>query len=60
MLSEHALDRRWARFLAQDVQEFVSSPGEHVADTFYFVGDELVMQNKAVFSYENDGEPAFH
>jgi len=43
-----------------DVQEFVSSPGEHVADTFYFVGDELVMQNKAVFSYENDGEPAFH
>jgi len=37
-----------------EVAEFVASPGEHHADTFYFVGGELVMQHKAIFSYIND------
>lgn len=38
--------------LASDLKkEMVESPWETVSDTFYFVGDELIMHNKALYSY---------
>ena len=33
------------------VEEMISAPYETVSDSFYFVGDELVMHNKAQYRY---------
>lgn len=38
----------------QEIEDFVASPYEHHSDTFYFVGGELIMHNKALFSYYAD------
>lgn len=38
----------------------VQTPGGHCTDSFYFVGDELMVHNKATFTYidETQSEPA--
>ena len=33
------------------IQDIIANPHEHTSDSFYFVGDELVMHNKASYSY---------
>eukprot|EP01025_Chloroclados_australasicus_P011053 TRINITY_DN14795_c0_g1_i2.p1 TRINITY_DN14795_c0_g1~~TRINITY_DN14795_c0_g1_i2.p1 ORF type:complete len:343 (+),score=21.66 TRINITY_DN14795_c0_g1_i2:83-1111(+) len=35
----------------KQVQEFVDTPEGHHSDSFYFVGDELILHNKATYSY---------
>lgn len=32
-------------------QDIINSPGESYSDSFYFVGDTLIMHNKATYSY---------
>mmetsp|Transcript_57696 Transcript_57696/g.182714 ORF Transcript_57696/g.182714 Transcript_57696/m.182714 type:complete len:94 (+) Transcript_57696:490-771(+) len=34
-----------------DIQEMAKLPYGHKSDSFYFVGDELVMHNKAEYAY---------
>lgn len=34
------------------IGEFIASPNAHQTDSFYFVGEDMVMHNKAYFSYE--------
>mmetsp|Transcript_25280 Transcript_25280/g.86577 ORF Transcript_25280/g.86577 Transcript_25280/m.86577 type:complete len:185 (-) Transcript_25280:206-760(-) len=36
----------------EEIKSFVSSPYETASDSFYFVGDELIMHNKAYYAYE--------
>ena len=38
------------------VAEMVANPFETTSDSFYFVNDELVMHNKAAYSYEDKAE----
>ena len=35
----------------EQVDDMIGSPNEHTSDTFYFVGDKLIMHNKAYFQY---------
>merc|ERR1711862_331618 len=37
-------------------QEMIDNPNGTETDSFYFVGDKLVMHNKAYFSYVNNTE----
>jgi hypothetical protein len=32
-------------------QEMINSPWDTKSDTFYFVGDKLVMHHKAIYNY---------
>jgi hypothetical protein len=32
----------------------IDHPGETVSDSFYFVGGQLIMQNKAYYTYTTD------
>ena len=41
--------------LAPELKEqMISQPWATVSDTFYFVGDELIMHNKALYSYSSN------
>lgn len=38
--------------LGEDLKrDIINSPWETVSDSFYFVGDELIMHNKAKYNY---------
>ncbi len=34
------------------VQDMIANPGAVKSDSFYFVGDDLIMQNKASYTYD--------
>ena len=36
----------------KEIADLVATPLGHRSDSFYFVGDRLIMHNKAAFSYE--------
>lgn len=44
----------------EQIMDYVRMPGGHCTDSFYFVGDELMVHNKATFTYidETQSEPA--
>ena len=35
----------------EEIAEFQASPNGHRSDSFYFVGDKLIMHNKAMYNY---------
>ena len=35
----------------EQVEDMIGSQNVHTSDTFYFVGDKLIMHNKAYFQY---------
>lgn len=35
----------------------VHTPGGHCVDSFYFCGDQIVVHNKATFTYIDDARP---
>ncbi|XRA96961.1 protein unc-119 [Pycnococcus provasolii] len=39
---------------AEEIAEFKNSPDGHRSDSFYFVGDKLIMHNKAMYNYADD------
>lgn len=40
----------------EEIEDMINSPWETVSDSFYFVGDRLIMHTKAEFSYGGSGE----